>query len=259
MSASSIISTSKDYTRRKLITEPLKGKLPRLENTTFHFCRSSKIRNQSECVTNFLGHELVSQQRPFFGVQNQAASSWSSRTHKDKTVTAARWLSSVECHQAACFREKQTFLRHDLGWLLDSNFFFLSAQQSLASWGDHKEWSNSVWQQVWAGKYVTFQLRLLTRLYLRHYSEFEIISITDSSFFLMIELTWQKREDALFQFSRLLITSSRDSIPLVVQVKIEVQNGDFSSRGRAHPHATWGLSSKGAPGTTLVFYWSEHS
>lgn len=149
----------------------------------------------------------------------------------------------------------------DMTWVgyLIPIFFFLSAQQSLASWGDHKEWSNSVWQQVWAGKYVTFQLRLLTRLYLRHYSEFEIISITDSSFFLMIELTWQKREDVLFQFSRLLITSSRDSIPLVVQVKIEVQNGDFSSRGRAHPHATWGLSSKAAPGTTLVFYWSEHS
>lgn len=42
-------------------------------------------------------------------------------------ATTARWLSSVECDQAACSREKQTFPRHDLGWLLDSNFFFICA------------------------------------------------------------------------------------------------------------------------------------
>lgn len=121
-----------------------------------------------------------------------------------------------------------------VGYLIPIFFFYLRNSPLLL--GETTKGEVSVWQQVWAGKYVTFQLRLLTRLYLRHYSEFEIISITDpSSFFLMIELTWQKREDALFRFSRLLITSSRNSIPLVVQVKIEVQNGDFSSRGRAHP------------------------
>lgn len=62
--------SQQDYTRRELISDSLKGKFPRLEKNISHFCRCSKIRNQSECVTNFLGHDLVSPPRPSFGVLN---------------------------------------------------------------------------------------------------------------------------------------------------------------------------------------------